>query len=465
MILFTFYPCLKTDTLLPHYTSTLMQLTSAVRVFTLPGVLILLAALPSFATAQSTNACVAQGNTLQAARLAHAAQCSVPVTDCDPVPSGWVCSSNTITQNLPVQPVTAPAAQPLVTTAPPNSTFASCFSTAADTDGDGYGWENNATCLVTGPANTTAATTGNTVTSTSSPTPALPPINHPSLGNQNGRPICITDSNAANGYSYENGQTCIVVAGVTASRYSPLIGQRICAPWAEINYGNYVLQNNTWNSNGVYFPNWSQCISLNGAPGNYMAQWDYNWLDRTQGNEFAVKSYPQVYYGRKTSFNRSGSVAETGLPADINNLPQIIVDFRYSETGNAERNVALESFLHTSCAAEDNNKFFEMMVWVGKPVTRTPGSLVTTAHIDGIVWDVYTNPQLTWGYVAFVAQQPLNQGTLNWNAFIQWSRNQGPAFGVPPTGNNTCLGAVELGTETFWGNGTFTLERFNVTVQ
>ena len=132
--------------------------------------------------------------------------------------------------------------------------------------------------------------------------------------------------------------------------------------------------------------------------------------------------------------------------------------------GNAERNVALESFLHTICEAEDNNKFFEMMVWVDKPTIRTPGVLVTSANIDGRVWDVFVNPQLSWGYVAFVAQQPFTEATLDWNAFIDWSRFQGPAFGVAPTGSNTCLGAVEIGTETFWGNGTFTLERFAVSV-
>jgi len=105
-----------------------------------------------------------------------------------------------------------------------------------------------------------------------------------------------------------------------------------------------------------------------------------------------------------------------------------------------------------------------MMVWADKPLIRTPGLLVTTATIDGRLWDVYTNPQLTWGYVAFVAQQPITAASLSWNTFIDWSRCQGPAYGVPPTSNNTCLGAVELGTETFWGNGTFTLEQFDIRV-
>jgi len=365
-------------------------------------------------TTTSPNACSARGESLNAAKAAYAAMCKLPRLDCDPIGSEWICSSENLLTNqsslLPLQ--------------------------SADT----------------------------ALEATRQASPVLGSNGFPGTGNVGGTPICLDSSNAINGYSFENNQSCVVVQGVTASRNNPLIGNRICSSWMEIGYGNYVLQNNVWNEDGVFSDNWTQCIQLDGGPGNYVAKWDYNWLGRAEGEEYAVKSYPQVYYGRKTQFNQSGTVAETGLPVPINQLPDMRVDFKYSETGNAERNVALESFLHTSCDATEENKHFEMMVWVDSPSIRTPGTLVSTANIDGRVWDVYTNPQLSWGYVAFVAQQPLTEGSLDWNAFVDWSRFQGPAFGVASTGNNTCLGAVEIGTETFWGNGTFTLDRFNVTI-
>ena len=75
---------------------------------------------------------------------------------------------------------------------------------------------------------------------------------------------------------------------------------------------------------------------------------------------------------------------------------------------------------------------------------------------------MHVNPALSWGYVAFVAQTPFTSGRLNWNAFIDWTRNNGPAFGVPAIVNSTWMGAIELGTETFWGAGTFTLDRLNI---
>ncbi len=330
-----------------------------------------------------------------------------------------------------------------------------CTTTASDFDGDGWGHEGGASCRVT-------SATANADASTSNVAP--PPVGAASAGTSGGRPICLTDSSDVGntGFGYENNQTCAVVAGVTATPDNPLLNTRVCEPWFEIQYGNYRLQNNTWASDAVYSDNWHQCIEVTGNRGNYIAKWDYNWLGRSEGDEFSVKSYPQVYYGRKTRFNISGSVAETGMPVRINGMPQFTVNYRYSETGNAERNVALESFFHTSCEAEEHNKFFELMVWVDKPVVRIPGPQVASARISGQDWSVHTNPSLGWGYVAFVADNPQNQGTLDWNAFVEWVRFQGPSAGVPSIGNNTCMGAIEIGTETFWGNGTFTLHQFDV---
>ena len=290
------------------------------------------------------------------------------------------------------------------------------------------------------------------------------PVNAPSIGFSNGSPICLTDASDGNhdGFGFENDRTCVVIDGSTATASNPIIGERWCQPWAEISYGDYVLQNNTWNDSEVYSDNWHQCIELAGSAGNYVAKWDYNWLNSNEGNSHSVKSYPQVYYGRKTKNTTSGTPEKLGLPAPLNNIPDYKVRFKYSETGNPERNVALESFFHTSCEAEEWNKQFELMVWVGIPVTKAPGPLVAEVTIDGVAWNVHTNPSLAWGYVAFVAQQPMTEGNLDWNKFVDWTRFTGPNFGVPRIQNNTCMGAIEIGTETFWGKGTFTLHEFRV---
>lgn len=381
--------------------------------------------------------------------------CSSNAADTDGDGWGWEFNRSCIIGSAASSgPSQAPSTAPAPTNAAP-----SCVSHSSDTNNDGWGWEFGRSCQIT-------ANTGNGSSASSAPSygPAPPPVAAATPGYSNGQPICLTDSSdpANNNFGYENGRTCVVVNGVTATRNQPLLNQRSCIPWLEIGYGNYRLQNNTWNDSEVYSNNWSQCIELTGSPGNHVAKWDYNWLGRYEGNEFSVKSYPQVYYGRKTRYNMSGTVAETGLPASINNMRQFWVEYDYSETGAVERNVALESFFHTSCNAEEYNKQFEMMVWVGVPTIRTPGTLLTTVTLSGQDWDVYINPSLGWAYVAFVAKQPHTSGRLDWNAFVNWSRYQGPANGVPAMAANTCMGAIEIGTETFWGSGTFTLNKFQV---
>jgi len=334
------------------------------------------------------------------------------------------------------------------------SGFPECSANALD-NGNGFGFEYGASCIW---GSVQPNTNRNSFVA------APPPVSVAAIGFESGSPICLTDASDGNadGFGYENNRSCRVVAGETATSQNPLLNTRWCQPWAEISYGDYVLQNNTWNSSDVYSDRWSQCIELTGSSGNYVAKWDYNWLDQDEGNDFSVKSYPQVYYGRKTGNSQSGTPADLGLPVNVNDLPDYKVRYRYSETGNAERNVALESFFHTSCEAEQWNKHFEMMVWVGKPVIKTPGRLVTEATIDGKEWDVYTNPALGWGYVAFVEKQSSTEGWLDWKEFVDWTRFQGPQYGVWDVGN-TCMGAIEIGTETFWGNGTFTLDEFRVT--
>lgn len=386
----------------------------------------------------------------------------------------------------------------------PDSTAGDANCTAAAIDnGDGWGWENGQSCrfVDSGGANTNNnSNTGDTdfigntpqcsvnatdngdgwgfelgrsclwgdrqqTTELSQQGAAPPPVAAAIPGYENGTPICLTDSSDGNedGFGYENNSTCKVVAGVTATPGNPLLNTRWCQPWAEIAYGDYVLQNNTWNDSDVWFDTWSQCITLDGGPGNYIAKWDYNWLQRDQGNEYSVKSYPQVYYGRKTGNTTSGTPQRLGLPAHIDSLPDFKVRYKYSETGSPERNVALESFFHTSCEAEEWNKQFEMMIWVAMPNTKTPGTIVAeNVTIDNKVWDVYVNPSLGWGYVAFVVKEQSNEGILDWNEFVRWTRYQGPGVGVWEIGNNTCMGAIEIGTETFWGTGTFTLEEFEV---
>ncbi|MEM7256058.1 MAG: carbohydrate-binding domain-containing protein [Pseudomonadota bacterium] len=337
----------------------------------------------------------------------------------------------------------------------PDSNHPACQFSNSDPDNDGWGWENDQSCIVTA---ATGSDNSNGDTDNSTPDPKTTPVT------DSGHPICLTTASDSNGtgYGYEFNRSCQVVEGISKTAEDPLFYTEMCDSWAEIPYGNYRIQNNTWNNSAVYSDRWSQCIELQqNSSGEPVAVWRFDWLARDEGNLDQVKSYPQVYYGRKNERNLTGTPEQTGLPRPIDDLDRYQIDYAFSTVGDAEYNVALESFFHSSCEAGDDNKQFEMMVWVGVPGEKTPGTQITTASIDGTTWKVYANPVLSWGYVAFVAEQTTPTGVLDWNAFIDWSRENSASLGLGDM-ENTCMGAIEMGTETFWGELEFRLDRFDV---
>ena len=109
-----------------------------------------------------------------------------------------------------------------------------------------------------------------------------------------------------------------------------------------------------------------------------------------------------------------------------------------------------------------------MMIWVNNPTIRTPGSpTLTGVMIDNQLWDVYTKPIETAPYIAFTAQNPSTSGTLNWKRFVdwtvQWTAENAEDLNIAQLKTEFHMGAIEIGTEMWWGSGTFTLNQFEVT--
>ncbi len=250
-----------------------------------------------------------------------------------------------------------------------------------------------------------------------------------------------------------------------------------CEGWPAITYDKYVVLNNTWNSRAMGDSSWSQRINVNqDVTGVVRPQWSYDWrgqFDSREFGEFEVKAYPEVIYGNKLGTHISGSKEETGLPELAADIPDYVVAYDFSETGSgAERNVALESFFHDSCniagpCDEVDNRVYEMMVWVNNPTIRTPGDLALTGvMIDDKLWDVYIKPRSDKHYIAFTAQVPSTSGTLNWKRFVDWTREWTDAnadeLEIDKLLPGYCMGAIEIGTEMWWGSGSFTLNHFEV---
>ena len=244
-----------------------------------------------------------------------------------------------------------------------------------------------------------------------------------------------------------------------------------------IEFDQFVVLNNDWNAQAVNSDAWLQTVAVDRLPdGNAQIVFEYDWLTQSDGDEFAVKSYPQVVYGNKLGAHVSGTPEELGVPATVTELGEYRIDYQYTETGSAERNLAFESFFHTDCDIGGPNfvvddREYEMMVWIANPDIRTPGSVKAEAGvmIDNQLWDVWIKPQQDKSYIAFTALNEASTGTLNWKRFVDWtvdwSATNSTVYDVDALDTGWCMAAIEFGVETWWGASRLQLDELTITRQ
>lgn len=259
---------------------------------------------------------------------------------------------------------------------------------------------------------------------------------------------------------------------------------RKCYPSDELHTGVYSMQNNQWNSGSMFSNNFWSCIELKGDKENPLYTWSYDYLDKTKGVQDQVKGYMQVYYGKKEGATPSGGDNSlTSFPLQVKDLKNIRVDYKFSEDGFGERNVAIESFFHSGgCNVKHDENYdtvdpnydnIEMMVWVGRPIVRRPGNkYVGKFNIDGRDWHLWLNSVLSHTYLAFASEETIPEASLNWSEFVNFTRgwldNNSHKYRtklgrtLDKMTDEMCMPGVEMGTEVFWGKGNFELEKFEV---
>ena len=392
-----------------------------------------------------------------------------------------------------------------------------CVFTESDADGDGYGWENDASCVVAAAPESYPPEVD--LLAELSPAGAIntgtPVYRWPAVADADNYRLVIRDF-GNNGFTHEidpvaaqcqdGTGTCsaqpdtgyfdnflnwtvhaevdgrMQLAGGPVSFKTPVSpdlqpiasNTESCEAYPAMAYDKYVVVNNIWNARAMFRSGWSQTINIDQQHGaSAIPSWNYDWLQESDGGIFDVKAYPEVVYGNKLGVHVSGSKAETGLPEKVAELDEFKVEYSFTHEFDAEVNVALESFFHSSCdiagpCDDIDNRAFEMMIWVQNPTVRTPGQLALTGvMIDNKLWDVYIKPRSDKKYIAFTAQTDQSSGTLNWNRFVdwtvEWTKNNAEDLGIYQLSPDFCMGAIEIGTEVFNGNGSFTLDRYNIT--
>ena len=281
----------------------------------------------------------------------------------------------------------------------------------------------------------------------------------------------------------------------TGHTFYPDAGPQCVVPTNQFNgpglfFGDFLLLNNAWNGDKSSW-DWLQCISLaENTDGSILPSWDYDWgneNDLQPGfQEWEVKSYPEIIYGVKSQSQMSGPCETTGLPVPYRDMPTIDISYSYSATqtnnrvgdlgyeSNAvevtggDRNVAIESFLHSSCEIErgaSSNREFELMVWLEHGDERLPsGSPPAAVYTDstGRLFDVYVKGQADPSYIAYVAQDEVRSGTINWNEFFVDAKNNASVYGVKEINDDWCLANILMGSEIWWGEGSFALDYYQI---
>ena len=116
---------------------------------------------------------------------------------------------------------TSPVATPIAVPQPATPSIRpSCARADSDSDGDGFGWENNQTCVVT---NSSAPEISNTAPAVSQVDPAPAPVAAPQPSTPGVRPSCVrADSDSdGDGFGWENNQSCVVTNSATPAPATP----------------------------------------------------------------------------------------------------------------------------------------------------------------------------------------------------------------------------------------------------
>lgn len=282
--------------------------------------------------------------------------------------------------------------------------------------------------------------------------------------------------------------------------------------FSDTRIGDFILHNNAWRPwRAAPGYEWEQCIytNTNGA----VVGWNYDWGPGQVGingstrpsGDFYVRSYPELIYGVKDEFRTSAPKSVTGFPVELAQMPNITIDYSYNgpqygesrvvdasnnprfpngTTISGERNVAIESFLYNKDAAGQcsegivtrtggSNHVYEVMVWLDAGAERLPAGpsdFVANLTIRGADYKVYTkasDPR----YIAFVAQTEQTSGTIYWNDFMDWARENAhqvqQRFGARSNSvqiqDDWCVANIIVGTEIFWGAGNLDIYDWTIT--
>lgn len=219
-----------------------------------------------------------------------------------------------------------------------------------------------------------------------------------------------------------------------------------CNTFEETQFGNYLLQNNTWGQGEI--TDFSQCV-YTVSDGSFGWKWDWPNVG------YDVKAYPEVIFGKKPW--SPGSTYNL-LPILLSDIVQFSVDYEFSTSAEGVYNTAFEFWATESFLSDGNNITTEVMIWIDNNGMVPAGSPIDTVSFDGYSYILYRADWDTWTYYAFLSETSQSSGVLNVHKFISYM------FDNELLNPNDYLASLEFGNEVIHGSGQTHLSKYEISL-
>jgi hypothetical protein len=180
---------------------------------------------------------------------------------------------------------------------------------------------------------------------------------------------------------------CLPMLGASAA------AQSTCSTFGtiSINSGQYIFQNNEWNSSS------EQCATVSGT-GFTLTTANFNLP--TDG---APATYPSIFRG----CHWGNCTSSNPFPIEENNIASASTSVSITQPSGYSNDSAYDIWFNQTSTTSGQPNGTEIMIWIDHQGSPQPfGSQVATETIDGTAWEVWTGRQSSWNIVSYVRQTP-----------------------------------------------------------
>ena len=219
-----------------------------------------------------------------------------------------------------------------------------------------------------------------------------------------------------------------------------------CNPWAQQNFGPYLIENNVWGQGDIN--NYSQCIY---TTTDSVFGWNWDWPN-TGTN---VKAYPEIIFGKKPW---SSASTNNALPIMLDDIETFEVNFTIESEASGNCNLAFEFWVTSDSMSNENEITTEVMIWTSNSLLQPAGNQIAVVFVDGYYYNLFQADFDNWLYYAFVSNEDQFNGSLNIHNFINYMVSIGY---LDP---NEYLASFELGNEIVYGSGQTNIHHYSINV-